>query len=36
MAVRKSRKHADLRFIHILKRVYLQQLNGTQSSKLGM
>ena len=36
MAVKKSIKRSGLRFIHILKKVHLQQLKGMQSSKLGM
>ena len=36
MAVKKSIKRSGLRFIHVLKKVHLQQLKGMQSSKLGM
>ena len=36
MAVKKSIKRSGLRFIHISKKMHLQQLKGMQSSKLGM
>jgi len=36
MAVKKSIKRSGLRFIHIPKKVHLQELKGMQSSKQGM
>ena len=36
MAVKKPIKRSGLRFVHILKKVHLQQLEGMQRSKLGM
>ena len=34
--MKNSRKRSGLRFIHVIKKVHLQQLKGMQSSKLGM